>query len=53
MYQFETNTGLVLTTEYSPLQIGKFVHFDAFDVYGDRYVIHAYEVNFTTFEFIQ
>ena len=53
MYRFETKQGLVFTTEYSPKQIAKFVHFDGFDARGDRFVIEIKKVNFKTFEYVE
>jgi hypothetical protein len=52
MYQFKTFEGLVFTTEYSPLEISKFHHFDAFDVDKQSRVIWTYEVDFQTFEYV-
>jgi hypothetical protein len=53
MYKFSTKKGVVFTTEYSPKEISKFYHFDAFDSKGNRFVIQTKNVDFKTFEYIE
>ncbi|GGD45880.1 hypothetical protein GCM10011514_07330 [Emticicia aquatilis] len=52
MYKFLTKKGLVFKTEYSPKEISKFYHFDAFDSKANRFVILTKDVDFKTFEYI-
>lgn len=52
MYSFSTKNKRQYTTEYSPLEISKFFHFDAFDKAGNRHVIMTKNVNFKSFRCI-